>query len=289
MKNKIISDSQLYLFLSLGVVFINFFLIDYVDQKSLIFILAFFVIFCGLPHGALDTLYAKKNNLYSNFLGLIFFNFIYLFLAIITFFLWQKLPVLFLSLFLLISIFHFSEDWKSEINIFQRLLIATSVISFIVLFKKSEVELIFFSLTNSYQSNYIILFFYYLSFILVPLIFGIIFLNFKNKQILLNIITIIFTAILLNPLMYFLCYFCFFHSIKNFKESKILLFPQKRLMQQKILIINLLLTLILSIIILRFFLTGTVEDKLLKIIFIGLASLTVPHMLLKTYINYKIK
>ncbi len=289
MKSKIISDSKLYLFLSLGVVFINLFLIDYVDQKSLVFILAFFVIFCGLPHGALDTLYAKKNNLYSNFLGLIFFNFIYLFLAIIIFFLWQKLPVLFLSLFLLISIFHFSEDWKSEINIFQRLLIATSIISFIVMFKKSEVELIFFSLTNSYQSSYIILFFYYLNFILVPLIFSIIFLNFKNKQILLNIITIIFTSILLNPLMYFLCYFCFFHSIKNFKESKILLFPQKRLIQQKILIINLLLTLILSIVILRFFLTGSMEDKLLKIIFIGLASLTVPHMLLKAYINYKIK
>ncbi len=289
MKYKFITDSHLYLFFSLGIIFANFFLRDYINDRNAILILLFFVIFCGLPHGALDTLYAKNNNLYNNYRGLLIFNFFYIFIAFIAFFLWSKFPVVSLCLFLLISIFHFSEDWKSEISITQRLLIATSIISLTIMFKKTEVELIFFSLTQSFISSYITIFFYYLSYVLLPFLILIAYLNFKNKEIFISILTICFTAMLLNPLMYFLCYFCFYHSIKNFKESKKLLFPDSKKNFKKVLLINLLLTIIFSIIIFKLFLTGSIEDKLLKIVFIGLASLTVPHMLLKAYINIKVQ
>ena len=117
----------------------------------------------------------------------------------------------------------------------------------------------------------------------------ILFYNIKNNKIVMNILTIALTAFLLNPLIYFLCYFCFFHSVKNFKESKKFLFPKNNSIHKKVIFINLLITLILSIIIFKIFLTGTIEDKLLKITFIGLASLTVPHMLLKAFISYKNK
>ena len=131
---------------------------------------------------------------------------------------------LLLFLFLLISIFHFSEDWKGVNKYFQRLSIASSVISLTVFFQ-TEDAINFFSLTQSNLSNYIINFFYYFSFILLPYFFNYYFFIILKKKIILNIITIFVTAIILNPLMYFLCYFCFFHSIKNFKESKKLLFP----------------------------------------------------------------
>ena len=129
--------------------------------------------------------------------------------------------------------------------------------------------------------------FYYINYIIIPILLLILFYNIKSYKIVMNIITIALTAFLLNPLIYFLCYFCFFHSVKNFKESKKILFPKNNSLHKKVIFLNLLITLILSVIIFKIFLTGTVEDKLLKITFIGLASLTVPHMLLKAFISYK--
>ncbi len=95
---------------------------------------------------------------------------------------------------------------------------------------------------------------------------------------------------LLSPLLYFLCYFCFFHSVKNYKESKEYLnVNNNKLIIRKVVIINLLITLLASIMIYKVFLTGPIESKLIEIVFIGLASLTVPHMILKAYLNLKKK
>ena len=289
MKSKFFSDSYLYLYFSLAAIFLNFLFKDYVSNKNMVIVLIFFIIFFGLPHGALDTLLAKKNNLYNNFLSFIKFNFIYVLIAFITFLLWFFFPVLSLFTFLLISIFHFSEDWKNKINFLQRATLAASLISLPVFFHREEVTLIFFSLTKTNQVIYLSIFFYYMNYVIIPMLLLILFYNIKNNKIVMNIITIALTAFLLNPLIYFLCYFCFFHSIKNFKESKKFLFPKNNSLHKKVIFINLLLTLILSIIIFKIFLTGTIEDKLLKITFIGLASLTVPHMLLKAFISYKNK
>ena len=60
MKNKIFTDSFLYLLLSSAAIISNLFLTNYISQNQVIFIFIFFVIFFGLPHGALDTLLAKK-------------------------------------------------------------------------------------------------------------------------------------------------------------------------------------------------------------------------------------
>ena len=287
MINRFFTDSYLYLYFSVATIIINFLFKDYINDKSIVVMLVFFVIFFGLPHGALDTLYAKKSNLYYNFLSFITFNIVYLLVGVITFFLWLFFPPLCLFIFLLISILHFSEDWRTEISFLQRIILATSIITLTVFFHREEVEIIFFSLTRSTYIADLSLFFYYANYLLLPMLLTVLLYNIRNDKIVLNIITITLTAFFLNPLIYFLCYFCFFHSVKNYKESKNFLFSDNKPLQNKVILLNLLLTIFLSIIIFKFFLTGTVEDRLLKIIFIGLASLTVPHMLLKAFINYK--
>ena len=139
-------------------------------KKNIIFIL-FFLLFFWITSWSFRYILAKKNNLYNNFLSLIFFNIIYLFIAIITFFFMAKISSLFSILFLLISIFHFSEDWKSEINIFQRLALATSVISFTVFFNKEEVTINLFSLTNLISQTILYYFFITLTLFLIPINF----------------------------------------------------------------------------------------------------------------------
>ena len=72
MQSKIFTDSFLYLLLSLGVIFSNLFFTNYISENQIIFVFIFFVIFFGLPHGALDTLLAKKKKYIIIFLVLFF-------------------------------------------------------------------------------------------------------------------------------------------------------------------------------------------------------------------------
>ena len=289
MKIKNINESYIYLFSSLMVVILNFFFMDLFNREFISYVLIFFIIFFGLPHGALDTLLAKQNGLYGGFYSFIFFNLVYLFTIVAFFFLWLSFPIISLSIFLIISIFHFSEDWKLDINLFQRLILSTSLISLIIFFQTREIESIFFILTKSNSIEKIILFFFYLSYLLLVFIAFIFFSNLKNKYLLLNIITIFLTALTLNPLLYFLCYFCFFHSIKNYRQEISFFNIESNKVKNKILIINLFINLFLSLVFFNFFLKDSFEQKLIQITFIGLASLTIPHMLLKAIINYRIK
>ena len=83
-----------------------------VSLESQLLFSSFFILFIGIPHGAIDhVLFFKKRNLsqiqfYSVYLGLIL-----LFLV-----LWIYFPFWSLLLFLLISAFHFGESQFSEIN-----------------------------------------------------------------------------------------------------------------------------------------------------------------------------
>lgn len=287
MEVRKLRDSYIYFGSSLALVLMNFFFLDYLNQKSITLILIFFVIFLGLPHGALDTLLARQYKLYSNLLGFICFNLLYLFIILFFFFLWTKIPVTALSFFLFISIFHFSEDWKSELALSHRLILATAIVSSVILFQPVSIKSIFYMLTNSDSVDLIILFFNYLNFFIIPATALILFLNYKKPYVILNIVTISFTSFFLNPLFYFLSYFCFFHSVKNYRDTTRIFNLETSKIKSKILIMNLLLTFLIYILIFNFYLKDPIEEKLIKIIFIGLASLTIPHMLLKAVIEKK--
>ena len=135
----------------------------------------------------------------------------------------------------------------------------------------------------------IISFYRFTNYFMIPAVLIIFFLNLKNKYLLLNIITIFFTALILDPLLYFLSYFCFFHSIRNYRESIKILNLEKYTKKYKILAINVLITILISFLLYKLYLLGSVKEKIIQITFIGLAALTVPHMILKIYIKKKNK
>ena len=125
-KNKIYS--YLYLLFSIITIILNNFFLQNIDREYSVILLIFFVVLFGLPHGALDTLTAKKNNLLNNFYKFIFSP--NLLINYFTFFLFLVLfPISRVVIFFNNFVIHFSEDWKPELNFFERLVMGTSLIS----------------------------------------------------------------------------------------------------------------------------------------------------------------
>ena len=73
-------------------------------------------------------------------------------------------------------------------------------------------------------------------------------------------------------------------STYDLKESRYwsLSFEAKEILDS---VINLLITILISFLLYELYLIGSVKEKIIQITFIGLAALTVPHMILKIYIK----
>ena len=287
LNNRKIS-TETYLFFTSSTLFFLFskiFDIGITDTNILSIILFSFVVFFGLPHGALDTLIAKKFKIYNNLYEFLAFNLIYILIAIFIFLIWQFLPILSLSIFLIISGFHFSEDWSS-LKI-EKIALGFSVINLPILFNKESVENIYYYITNSE---------YILTISTIQVVFGFLNLLFLVYFIisnsfaintLLQSLIIIFSAYFLNPLLFFISYFCFFHSYKNFEEAKDILQKISKVKIRLVALTNTILSLAIGLTVFFLFYSDFNLKNITSLIFIGLAALTVPHMLLRILIKQK--
>ena len=243
--------------------------------------------FFGLPHGALDfkllqSLWLKKQIPYAVtcYTGLFIF----------TVFLWSLSPTAMLAVFLLMSSYHFGGDYP--VTIPQRFLTGFILIGLPCFFHPNQVEDIFnillghgdgYRFVNSLQLAGLIGAFY-LSFLLL-------FNKIKIRQSL-ELVALGYFAYVTHPLIYFVTYFCLFHSLKHYSEISILLDHAKL---TKLFIWSLpatITTLVLALGFLYFFIqieNKSLEVSVLQITFIGLSALTVPHMILVERVRNKYK
>ena len=77
----------------------------------LMYVLGGFILFFGVPHGALDFDLASRKMPLRTSTGKLGFILLYSLLATICVVLWYFLPAFILCLFLAISIWHFATDW----------------------------------------------------------------------------------------------------------------------------------------------------------------------------------
>ncbi|MAJ24117.1 MAG: hypothetical protein CMP36_01255 [Rickettsiales bacterium] len=249
-------------------------------------LLLFFVTLFGLPHGALDTLIAKKYKLYKTFSQFLLFNISYIFLAFLVFIIWIAMPVASLLIFLLISGYHFSEDWNEyKLHYFYKITLGLSIINFPLIFHTKKVENIYYFLTKDvavYDLSFLQVIFAYIN-----LLFFILLLirNYTSLNICIQCIIILSTSFLLDPIFFFICYFCFFHSLKNYKYS---VKELKGINKNKIRLtvtLNTIFSIFTGIVIYFYILNDFNLKNISALIFIGLAALTVPHMILRLLVN----
>ena len=279
-------------------------LITFINNNLIISPLICFLLILsiGVSHGSLDNMKGKKLFEIFKINNFFIFYLLYVSLAILIIFFWVIFPSISLTLFLIVASYHFGkEDTSFLINneSFYDSLLFFLKGSLIVLapmyFHFDETINIFKFLLIENEA-----FYNFLDFVETGkiLLYGIILStlsnilllvkNFELKKftIFLDYFSILIINYYFSPLVAFTFYFCFLHSIRH---SITLIFDLNRddlrtglnIFLKKALPLT-ILTAIFCLISL-YFLNNTYsfDSSILKIIFIGLASLTFPHILLE--------
>jgi beta-carotene 15,15'-dioxygenase len=262
----------------------------------------FFILLIGISHGALDNQKGKKLSQIYNIKKSYFFYLIYSLVGISIIIFWLFFPTISLVLFLVLASYHFGKEdteflvnnknvsnlilyflkgaliiiaplifhFVETINIFKLLLIQNEKFYLFLSFIEDN-NILLFALSISLLSNiyYFLKDFKIINFLIFSDFFSIIILNY-----------------FLTPLIAFTIYFCFLHSFRhsisliaelneNSLKSGAVTFVKKAMPLT-------VLTAILYVVSL-YFLSNyyQLNNAILKVIFIGLASLTFPHILLE--------
>ena len=126
------------------------------DSRTELLVSAFLILFLGVPHGALDTLYARPLYRLKTFGAWIVFGAAYAGLAALVVVLWAMMPLVFLLGFLLVSAFHFSGDPVEGTPVVFRALYGGAIIVFPALIHDKQVTELFSFLAgagHTYRNN----------------------------------------------------------------------------------------------------------------------------------------
>ncbi len=266
---------------------------DYINQFCL-----FLILTIGISHGSLDNIKGKKVLNYFRINNQIVFYLSYISVASIVILLWIYYPSITLILFLLIASFHFGKEdiefFYSKKNVLDIIFFTFkgSIIIFAPLFFNYEQTIKIFDVLMINKE--ILLFineqkFLINIFFILSLISNLYFI-YKSFDDWLNLVFDTWSILALNyffsPVIAFSIYFCFLHSVRhsiglifsldqnNFKKG-IKLFILKALPLTTLTIIIYMSSLV---ILSNFY---SLDNAIITLIFIGLASLTFPHILLE--------
>jgi len=261
----------------------------------------FLILTIGVSHGALDDLKGYKLLKFYRISNKLLFFFAYILIASLIIIFWLLAPTYMLIFFLVVASYHFGKEdcWgiklkKSNFYTLIFFLKGLLIISAPLFFSFNETLTIFnilgikdngfYNLLNNLNNNYFLLLFVIISIISNLLITQ------KLPELtglFIDTICILILYDSFNPLIAFTIYFCFLHSIRHSASLITELEINLNSFIKK--------TLPLTIITACFFLIGLyvltgfqsidIDSSIIAVIFIGLASLTFPHILLEYLIE----
>ena len=266
----------------------------------------FLILSIGISHGSLDNLKGEKLLKIFGINNFLIFYLLYVLIAIVVIILWIIMPSISLIIFLIVASYHFGKEDT------QFLVIENSYLNQLLFFIKGTLIILapiyfhfdetinifklllvynenFYKFLNFVEKNKILLFGITLSTLANIILFT---KNFEIKKfaIFLDYFSILILNYYFSPLLAFTLYFCFLHSIRH--SITLILELEKndlnlgfKMFLKKALPLT-FLTATLCLIGLYFLNNSyTFDSSVLKIIFIGLASLTFPHILLEYFLE----
>tara|TARA_B100000029_G_scaffold515004_1_gene620019 strand:- start:334 stop:1236 length:903 start_codon:yes stop_codon:yes gene_type:complete len=272
----------------------------YLRENNLIILCLFLILCIGITHGSLDHIKGKKLLKIFNIknYGLFFIG--YLAISILTILIWLLFPKTLLLIFLIVASYHFGKEDSDflkleKINFYEILLFfkGSVVITSPLLFHQNETYEIFKILNFDISNTFIVSNIFLYSMIFISFLVNLFFClkeNFENKSLLLmDFFSIIILNLFLNPLLAFTLYFCFLHSIRHslsliFEINSNIKIGLKLFIKKAFPLTFITAIFYLGVI---YYLKNDfgLDRSINKVIFIGLASLTFPHILLEYFLK----
>ena len=287
-----------------SLVFFNFCIflssIGFIKNQNFLLVCLFLIMSIGISHGSLDNIKGKKLLKIFKVKGIEKFYLTYICLSTFIIFLWILLPNILLAIFLLVASYHFGKEdtvFKSKIKGIKKnvlfLLKGLSIIVAPLLFNYDKTNEIFLILKFNLFQDYIISKEVLLILLFFSFVSGLILSKLENIDngtvLIMDFSSIVLINYFLNPILAFTIYFCFLHSVRH---SFTIIFELDKSFEVgliKFIKKALPLTIITAIIYLIsiYYLSNFFElnNAIYKVIFIGLASLTFPHILLEYLIE----
>ncbi len=266
----------------------------------------FLILSIGVSHGSLDNLKGRKLFQIFGISNLFIFYLSYISISIVVIILWIIIPSISLAIFLIIASHHFGKEdtqfliVKNSYNNQLLFFLKGSLIIFapmyfhfdetISIFKLLLIENeTFYEFLNLLETNKVLPYALILSTLSSIILFA---KNFELKKftIFLDYFSILIINYFFSPLVAFTIYFCFLHSVRHsislmYELDNNDLTNGLKIFTKKAFPLTILTATFsfLGLFLLNY--TYNFDSSVLKIIFIGLASLTFPHILLEYLIE----
>ena len=246
------------------------------------------IVMIGLPHGAYDGAVAIHLGIIKRFSSFVKFMIIYVALAALVVTIWMIAPIISLIIFLTISMLHFGagdiKNGQGVLGFSEALAHGGLAIVGISQFHRSEVDEIFSYLINN-DTTYVWL---AIDILTVATIFAIITCvlqalnNSKWSVTVLELLLLGIIYAVAPPLLGFAIYFCCVHSARHFRKiyASIKQSVSTTSIRNQAILFTSISWIAAGIAFWMFADFANPGPTIMRITFIGLAALTVPHMLL---------
>lgn len=251
------------------------------ESRLELLVLAAVIFLLGLPHGALDTIFARQLYGIQTVRGWVRFGFFYLCLSGFALGAWFLTPTLFLWVFLALSAAHFSGDPDGETSGLCRLFYGGAIIVLPTLLHADEVTRLFAFLVDAASARNIAAALHEASlWWLAALLVAAAFSAKADWSKALEFVSLAALATLVPPLMAFAVFFCCMHSPRHMLRTQVFagITSFRRLL--KAAAIPTLLVLGGAVLVFCFAGNQPVEGLVVRLLFVTLAALTFPHMFL---------
>lgn len=280
-------QSKVFLLVSLIALCIASVLANNANTPNILFLIVMIAIF-GVPHGALDTLFAQQAFELNNIRRWLKFVVIYLMLSLLVFMFWVLFPTIFFIGFLAFSALHFADDISNIRPSVLSILYGINIILLPSVLQKNHLITLYGYLIE--QADALVLLKFMQPFAIFVVSITLIILFLKKNQIeqhhKIDVVSVSGLMLFIHPLLAFTIYFCFMHSARHIIRSRFYFTDQSG---QKFLLMLLLPTcVVLSFCIFTFFNMPANEfgSNLVKLTFVTLATLTFPHAFLLNKVGF---
>ena len=258
------------------------------DKQTELILVAALIIILGVPHGALDTLFARELYGVNSVTAWIKFSVIYLVMAALVVGLWYLAPLLFLIGFIGISIAHFSGDPDGETGWFIRLIYGGAIIFIPVLKHPQEIADVFSLLVGTSSSQALMP---WMSGLALPWLLAlagmVLYLVSKKSPLSYELLSLGLIAYFVSPLISFTIFFCGMHSARHIIRTAAFAKYSQPVLLLGAMLLPMIGVLVMSVASWFLLKNQTLDGRVVQIVFVGLAALTVPHMALVEQVRVK--